>query len=142
MDSFVAAVDETPTTPEVQEEVGTALVGAGFTNPEHLVGTADSVIGELAGWLAGPAGGLLKRTFRCAERRVGSQTRKGGSDDIFPTVGPPGVPSPEQLGCWIIAQPSWAGASALTAGSTVVDLNDMLEKAAIKDLPYHLRPAL
>ena len=31
-------------------------------------------------------------------------------------------------------------ASALTAGSIVVDLNDMLEKAAIKDLPYHLRP--
>ena len=57
MDSFVAAVDETPTTPEVQEAVVTALVGAGFTNPEHLVGTADSVIGELAGWLAGPAGG-------------------------------------------------------------------------------------
>ena len=27
----------------------------------------DSVTGELAGWLAGPAGGLLKRTFRCAE---------------------------------------------------------------------------
>ena len=67
MDSFVAAVDETPTTPEVQETVVAALVGAGFTNPEHLVGTADSVIGELAGWLAGPAGGLLKRTFRCAE---------------------------------------------------------------------------
>ena len=31
-------------------------------------------------------------------------------------------------------------ASALTAGSMVVDLNDMLEKAAVKDLPYHLRP--
>ena len=67
MDSFVAAVDEAPTTPEVQEAVVAALVGAGFTNPEHLIGTADSVIGELAGWLAGPAGGLLKRTFRCAE---------------------------------------------------------------------------
>ena len=38
MDSFVAAVDETPTTPEVQETVVTALVGAGFTDPEHLVG--------------------------------------------------------------------------------------------------------
>ena len=67
MDSFVAAVDEAPTTPEVQEAVVSAQVDAGFTNPEHLVGTADSVIGELAGWLAGPAGGLLKRTFRCAE---------------------------------------------------------------------------
>ena len=33
-----------------------------------------------------------------------------------------------------------AVASALTAGSIVVDLNDMLEKAAVKDLPYHLRP--
>ena len=66
MDSFVASVDETPTTPEVQEAMVIALVGAGFTNPEHLVETADSVIGELAGWLAGPAGGLLKRTFRCA----------------------------------------------------------------------------
>ena len=35
-------------------------------------------------------------------------------------------------------------ASALTAGSIVVDLNDMLGKAAVKDLPYHLRlqPAL
>ena len=67
MDSFAAAVDEAPTTPEVQEAVVSALVDAGFTSPEHLVGTADSVIGELAGWLAGPAGGLLKRTFRCAE---------------------------------------------------------------------------
>ena len=67
MDSFVAAVDEVSTTPEVQEAVVAALVDAGFTNPEHLVGTADSVIGELAGWLAAPAGGLLKRTFRCAE---------------------------------------------------------------------------
>ena len=64
MDSFVAAVDEAPTTPEVQEAVVSALVDAGFTNPEHLVGTTDSVIGELAGSLAGPAGGLLKRTFR------------------------------------------------------------------------------
>ena len=67
VNSFVASVDETPTTPEVQDAVVTALVGAGFTNPEHLVETADSVIGELAGWLAGPAGGLLKRTFLCAE---------------------------------------------------------------------------
>ena len=48
-DSFVAAVDEAPTTPEVQEAVVSALVGAGLTNREHLVGTADSVIGELAG---------------------------------------------------------------------------------------------
>ena len=48
MDSFVAAVDETPTTPEVQETVVAALVGAGFTNPEHLARTADSVVGELA----------------------------------------------------------------------------------------------
>ena len=67
MDSFVAAVDEAPTTLEVQEAVVSALVDAGFTNPEHLVGMADSVIGELASWLAGPAGGLLKRKFRCAE---------------------------------------------------------------------------
>ena len=66
MDSFVAAVDEAPTTPEAQEAVVSALV-AGFTNPEHLLGTAGSVIGELAGWLAAPAGGQLKRTFRCAE---------------------------------------------------------------------------
>ena len=51
MDSFVAAV--APTTPEVQEALVSALVDARFTNPEHLVGTADSVIGELAGWLAG-----------------------------------------------------------------------------------------
>ena len=55
MDSFVAAVDEAPTTPEVQEAVVAALVDAGFTSPEHLVGTEDSVIWELAGWLAGPA---------------------------------------------------------------------------------------
>ena len=67
MDSFVAAVDEAPTTPRSKRRWFSALVDAGFTNPEHLVGTADSVIGELAGWLAGPAGGLLKRTFRCAE---------------------------------------------------------------------------
>ena len=67
MDSFVDAVDEAPTTPEVQEAVVAALVDAGFTNPEHLVGTADSVIGEMAKFLAGPAGGLLKRTFWCAE---------------------------------------------------------------------------
>ena len=35
-----------------------------------------------------------------------------------------------------------AVASALTAGSIVVGLNDMLEKAAVKDPPYHLRPQL
>ena len=33
VDSFVAAVDETPTTPEVQETVVAALVGAGFYQP-------------------------------------------------------------------------------------------------------------
>ena len=99
--------------PEVQEAVVTALVGAGFTNPEHLVGTADSVIGELAGWLAGPAGGLLKRTFRCAEDVSEAKRAKAAAGAV---------------------------ASALTAGSIVVDLNDMLKKAAIKDLPYHLRP--
>ena len=53
---------------------------------------------------------------------------------------------PSNLGCWsllsLLGPEASAGAvaSALTAGSIVVDLNDMLEKAAIKDLPYHLRP--
>ena len=49
MDSFVAAVDETPTTPEVQEAVVAALVGAGFTNPEHLVETRRQTVG-LGNW--------------------------------------------------------------------------------------------
>ena len=109
MDSFVASVDETPTTPEVQEAVVAALVGAGFTNPEHLVGTADSVIGELAGWLAGPAGGLLKRTFRCAEDVSEAKGVKAANVDIFPTVRPHRVPSSKQLGCLVIAQSSWTG---------------------------------
>ena len=77
MDSFVAAVDEAPTTSEVQEAVVSALVDAGFTSPEHLVGTADSVIGELAGWLAGPAGGPTQAHVPVCRRRVGGQTHKG-----------------------------------------------------------------
>ena len=116
MDSFVASVDETPTTPEVQEAVVTALVGAGFTNPEHLEATADSVIGELAGWLAGPAGGLLKRTFRCAEDVSEAKRVKAGSVDIFPTVRPHGVPSSRQLGCWVIAQSSLTGSVSRSSG--------------------------
>ena len=148
MNSFVASVDETPTTPEVQDVVVTALVGAGFTDPEHLVGTTDSVIGELAGWLAGPAGGLLKRTFRCAEdmseaKRVKAATLTSSSQSGHPVSQ---VPSNLAAGSLLslLGPEASAGAvaSALTAGSIVVGLNDMLEKAAVKDLPYHLRPQL
>ena len=146
MDSFVASLDETPTTPEVQEAVVTALVGAGFTNPEHLVGTADSVIGELAGWLAGPAGGLLKRTFRCAEDVSGAKRVKAAALTSSPQSGHRVSQVPSNLAAGsllsLLGPDASAGvvASALMAGSIVVDLNDMLEKAAIKDLPYHLRP--
>ena len=145
MDSFVAAVDEAPTTPEVQEAVVT-VVGARFTNPEHLVGTADSVIGELAGWLAGPAGGLLKRTFRCAEDVSEAKRAKAAAMVSSPQSGHPVSQVPSNLAAGsllsLLGPEASAGAvaSALTAGSIVVDLNDMLEKAAIKDLPYHLRP--
>ena len=95
VDSFVAAVDETPTTPEVQEAV--VLVGAGFTNPEHLVGTADSVIGELAGWLAGPAGGPLKRTFRCAEDVSEAERAKAAAMTSSPQSGHPVSQVPSNL---------------------------------------------
>ena len=146
MDSFVAAVDETPTTPEVQETVVAALVGAGFANPEHLVGTADSVIGELAGWLAGPAGGLLKGTFRCAEDVSEAKRVRAAAMASSPQSGHlvSQVPSTLVAGSLLslLGPEASAGAvaSALTAGSIVVDLNDMLEKAAVEDLPYHLRP--
>ena len=146
MDSFVAAVDETLATPEVQEAVVTALVGAGFTNPEHLVGTADSVIGELAGWLAGPAGGLLKRTFRCAEDVSEAKRAKAAAMGSSPQSGHPVSQVPSNLAAGSLLSllgpeaSLGAVASALTAGSIVVDLNEMLEKAAIKGLPYHLRP--
>ena len=146
MDSFVAAVDEAPTTPEVQEAVVAALVGAGFTNPEHLVGTADSVTGELAGWLAGPAGGLLKRTFRCAEDVSEAKRTRTAAMASSPQSGHlvSQVPSTLAAGALLsLLGPEASAAtvaSALTAGSIVVDLNDMLEKAAVKDLPYHLRP--
>ena len=78
--------------------------------------------------------------------RVGGQTSKAGSDGILPTVGLPGVQVPSNLAAGsllsLLGPEASAGtvAIALTAGSIVVDLNDMLEKAAIKDLPYHLRP--
>ena len=133
MESFVAAIVEAPTTIEVQEAVVAALMSAGFTYPEHLVGTTDSVIGELAGWLAGPAGGLLKRTFRCAEdvseakrAKAVAMTSTLTSGSLVSLLGPEAS--------------AGAVASALTAGSLVVGLNVMLEKAAVKDLPYHLRP--
>ena len=145
MDSFVAAVDEAPTNPEVQEAGVSALVDAGFTNTEHLVGTADSVIGELAGWLAGPAGGLLKRTFRCAEDvSEAKRTRKTMASSSQSGHLVSQVPSTLAAGSLLsLLRPeasAGAVASALTAGSIVVDLNDMLEKAAVKDLPYHLTP--
>ena len=146
MDFFVAAVDEAPTTPEVQEAVVTALVGAGFTNPEHLVGTADSVIEELAGWLAGPAGGLLKRTFWCAEDVSEAKRAKAASLVSSPQSSHLVSQVASNLAAGsllsLLGPEASAGAvaSALTAGSVVVDLNNMLEKAAVKDLPYHLRP--
>ena len=119
---------------------------AGFTNPEHLVGTADSVIGELAGWLAGPAGGLLKRTFRCAEDVSEAKRARAAALASSPQSGHlvSQVPSTLAAGSLLsLLGPeasAEAVASALTAGSIVVDLNGMLEKAAVKDLPYHLRP--
>ena len=145
MDSFVADVDEAPTTSEVQEVVVSALVDAGFTSPEHLVGTADSVIGELAGWLAGPAGGLLKRTFRCAEdvseakRTKKTMTSSPQSNHLVSQV-PSTLAAGSLLSLLGPEASAGAVASALTVGSIVVDLNDMLEKAAVEDLPYHLRP--
>ena len=90
-------MDETPTTPEVQEAVVTALVGAGFTNPGHLVKTADIVIGELAGWLAGPAGGLLKRTFRCAEDVSEAKRIKAAAMTSSPQSGHPVSQVPSNL---------------------------------------------
>ena len=115
MDSFVVVVYETPTTPEVQEAVVTALVGVGFTNPEHLVVTADSVIGELAGWLAGPAGGLLKRTFRCAGD-VSEAKRAKAAAMTYSHSRATRCPKTEQFGCWIIAQPSWARGISRSSG--------------------------
>ena len=123
-------MDEAPTTPEVQEAVVSALVDAGFTSPEHLVGTADSVIGELARWLADVS--EAKRT----KKTVTSSPQSNHLESQ--------VPSTLAAGSLLILlgpeASAGALASALTAGSVVVDLNDMLEKAAVKDLPYHLRP--
>ena len=106
--------------------------------------TADSVIGELAGWLAGPAGGPLKRTFRCAEDvSEAKRTKKTMTSSPQSNHRVSQVPSTLAAGSLLslLAPEASAGAvaSALTAGSTVVDINDMLDKAAVKDLPYHLR---
>ena len=125
MESFVAAVDEAPTTIEVQEAVVAALMSAGFTNPEHLVGTTDSVVGELAGWLAGPAGGLLKRTFRCAEDVSEAKRAKAAAMACSTQSGHQvsQVPSTLTSGSLIslLGPEASAGAvaSALTAGSVV-----------------------
>ena len=103
--------------PDVREAVVSALVDAGFTNPEQLVGTADSVIGELAGWLAGPAGGKLKRTFRCAEDvSEAKRTRKTMASSSQSNHL---VSSPEHLGCWVIAQPLGPEASAGAVASAL-----------------------
>ena len=113
MDSFVAAVDEAPTTPEVQQAVVSALVDAGFTNPEHLVGTADSVIGAEA-----------KRT----RKTMASSPQSGHLVSQVPST----LAAGSLLSLLGPEASAGAVASALTAGSIVVDLNDMLEKAAVK----------
>ena len=126
IESFFAAVHEAPTTIEVQETVVAALMSARSTNPEHLVGTTDSVIGGI-GRVARRTSGLLKRTFRCAEaKRAKAAASTLTSGSLISVLGPEAS--------------AGAVASALKAGRVVVDLNVMLEKGAVKDLPYHLRP--
>ncbi|CAK0903235.1 unnamed protein product [Prorocentrum cordatum] len=133
--------------PEFQAAVVAALAQVGLINPQHLAGTADTASGELAGKLSIAKDGLLKRTFRCAEVVSAAKRAKTSaiaSSQLFDASQSSQVPSALAAGSLIsllgLEASAGAVASALTAGSVVVDFNDKVEKAAVRDLPYHLRP--